>query len=136
MPVRPETASRCAGSAATAATKPKPRSRKAPTTASEQAEHLSKARVVGSTVWKCVRKPRTLWGRMPRGRALASTRCDSGVSGSASAAPPAGWCRSATSNSTASADATGARPGRDTVHCWSSVRSFEESLGAMTSLQK
>ena len=30
----------------------------------------------------------------------------------------------------------GANPGRVTVHCWSSVRSLVESVGAVTSLQK
>jgi len=45
------------------------------------------------------------------------------------------WRREVRS-STAWAEAMEQRAGRETVHCWSRVRSFMESRGATTSLQK
>ena len=54
---------------------------------------------------------------------------------SAGASIPLGWWRSVTISSTARADASICSPGRDTVHCWSSVRRSIELAGATTSLQ-
>ena len=39
-------------------------------------------------------------------------------------------------SSTTRALASMEHPGRDTVHCWSRLRSRVESVGAVTSLQK
>ena len=46
------------------------------------------------------------------------------------------WFQNPNFSSSLHAPAMGARPGRATVHCWSSERSTVESSGATTSLQK
>eukprot|EP00955_Chlamydomonas_euryale_P001450 16621-Chlamydomonas_euryale.AAC.7 len=66
----------------------------------------------------------------------AASGCCADAGGGGGAATPSGCCSSAASNSTARAEAIGDRPGRATVHCWSSVRLRVELSGATTSLQK
>ena len=48
---------------------------------------------------------------------------------------PSGWLTRETINSTAKEDARRDRPGRVTVHCWSSVRSFKDYNKISTSVK-
>ena len=96
-----------------------------------QAVQLENLWVVGLVKWKLLMEPRKEWNVSPSGPSSFSAwpMLDEAIN-------PCGCWRTEAISSTANAAAWYETPGLVTVHCWSNVRSFVESPGATTSLQK